>query len=162
MVDGLIWAIGGRDPRSLARVDIYNPAMDTWKPGPELPAPTSGAAEGVINGVIFIYGGEEPNFIEGGINDRHWMFDTRGASPQWEPAPAPPLAVHGADGAVLHELDGHSWRLNPAWSPLAHRLVERAAADEARGAPKINSSGGSEGYSPLCISSWTGCAPFVI
>ena len=58
--------------------------------------------------------------------------------------------------------DGHSWRLNPARSPLAHGLVERAAADEARGAPKINSSCGSEGYSPLCISSWTGCAPFVI
>ena len=103
VVDDLIWAIGGRDPRSLARVDIYNPAMDTWQPGPELPAPTSGAAEGVINGVIFIYGGEEPSFIDGGINDRHWMFDTRGASPRWEPAPAPPLAVHGADGAVLHD-----------------------------------------------------------
>jgi hypothetical protein len=50
------------------------------QPGPELPAPTSGAAEGEINGVIFIYGGEEPSFIDGGINDRHWMFDTRAAS----------------------------------------------------------------------------------
>ena len=103
VVNDLIWAIGGRDPRSLAQVDIYNPAMDTWQPGPELPAPTSGAAEGVINGLIFIYGGEEPSFIDGGINDRHWMFDTRGASQRWEPAPAPPLAVHGADGAVLHD-----------------------------------------------------------
>ena len=103
VVDGLIWAIGGRDPRSLARVDIYNPAMDTWRPGSELPEPTSGAAEGVINGVIFIYGGEEPSFVDGGINDRHWMFDTRGTSQRWEPAPTPPLAVHGADGAVLHD-----------------------------------------------------------
>ena len=103
VVDDLIWAIGGRDPRSLTRVDIYNPAMDAWQPGPELPAPTSGAAGGVINGVIFIYGGEEPSLIDGGINDRHWMFDTRGASPRWEPAPASPLAVHGADGAVLND-----------------------------------------------------------
>ena len=39
--------------------------------------------------------------VDGGINDRHWMFDTRGASQRWEPAPIPPLAVHGADGAVL-------------------------------------------------------------
>ena len=102
-----------------------------------------------------------PSFIDGGCNDRHWMFDTRSASPRWEPETAPPLTVHGADGAVPR-LDGHGWRLNPGRSPLAHRLVERAAADEAKGAPKINSSGGSEGYSPLCISSWTGCAPFVI
>ena len=103
VVDGLIWAIGGRDPKSLARVDIYNPAMDIWQPGPELPAPTSGAAEGVINGVIFIYGGEEPSFVDGGIKDQHWMFDTRSASQRWERAPAPPLAVHGAEGAVLDD-----------------------------------------------------------
>jgi hypothetical protein len=89
----------GRGSHSLA--DVANCADDThrgkatgkvgWdqnrivsrkeQPGPELPAPTSGAAEGEINGVIFIYGGEEPSFIDGGINDRHWMFDTRAASP---------------------------------------------------------------------------------
>ena len=103
VVGGRIWAIGGRDPRSLARVDIYDPAMDTWQPGPELPAPTSGAAEGAIDGVIFIYGGEEPSLLGGGVNDRHWMLDTRSATQRWEPAPAPPLAVHGADGAVLHD-----------------------------------------------------------
>jgi hypothetical protein len=101
VVDGLIWAIGGRDPRSLARVDIYHPAKDTWQAGPELPAPTSGAAEAVINGIIFIYGGEEPSLFDGGIKDQHWMFDTRSANQRWESAPAPPLAVHGTDGAVL-------------------------------------------------------------
>jgi len=95
-----IWAIGGRDPSSLARVDIYDPPLDRWQPGPDLPAPTSGAAEGVIDGIIVIYGGEEPSLF-GGVNDRHWMLDTRPATPRWEPAPAPPLAVHGADGAVL-------------------------------------------------------------
>jgi hypothetical protein len=100
-VDGLIWAVGGRDPRSVARVDIYNPATDTWQPGPELPEPTSGAADGVIDGVVFIYGGEEPSLVDGGIKDRHWMFDARGASQRWELAPPPPLAVHGTDGAVL-------------------------------------------------------------
>ena len=31
-----IWAIGGRDPRSLARVDIYDPATNTWQAGPDL------------------------------------------------------------------------------------------------------------------------------
>lgn len=101
VVDGLIWAVGGRDPRSVARVDIYNPATDTWQPGPELPEPTSGAADGVIDGVVFIYGGEEPGLVDGGIKDRHWMFDARGASQRWELAPPPPLAVHGTDGAVL-------------------------------------------------------------
>jgi hypothetical protein len=98
---GRIWAIGGRDPRSLARVDIYDPAADKWQAGPDLLHPTSGAAEGEIDGVIFIYGGEEPDFIDGGVNDRHWMLDSRASTPRWVAAPAPPLAVHGTDGAVL-------------------------------------------------------------
>jgi len=99
--DGRIWAIGGRDPGSLARVDIYDPMTDSWQPGPDLPTATSGAAEGVIDGVIFIYGGEEPSLLDGGINDRHWMLDTRRGAQHWEPVPSPPLVVHGTHGAVL-------------------------------------------------------------
>jgi hypothetical protein len=102
-VDGRIWAIGGRDPRSLLRVDIYDPATDSWQSGPDLPAPTSGAAEGAIGSVIFVYGGEEPSFIDGAVSDRHWMLDTRSQNRRWEPAPPPPLAVHGTSGAVLQD-----------------------------------------------------------
>jgi hypothetical protein len=100
-VDGRIWAIGGRDPGSLPRVDIYDPKTDSWESGPELPSATSGAAEGVVDGVVFIYGGEEPSFLGGGINDRHWMLDTRRSPRRWQPAPPPPLTVHGTSGAVL-------------------------------------------------------------
>jgi hypothetical protein len=100
VVGGRIWAIGGRAPRSLARVDIYDPVMDRWQLGPDLPAATSAAAEGVIDGVILILGGEEPELF-GRVYDRHWMLDTAAPSPNWGSAPAPPLAVHGADGAVF-------------------------------------------------------------
>jgi Kelch motif len=98
---GRIWAIGGRDPRSLARVDIYDPSADRWQSGPDLPHPTSGAAEAVTNDTIFIFGGEEPNFFDGSINDRHWKLDTRDQSLRWQPIPAPPLAVHGSNATVL-------------------------------------------------------------
>jgi Kelch motif len=98
---GRIWAIGGRDPRSIARVDIYDPAGDIWQPGLDLPHATSGAAEAVVDDVIFIFGGEEPGFLDGGVNDQHWKLDTRTQAPRWEPAPSPPLAVHGTDGALL-------------------------------------------------------------
>jgi hypothetical protein len=96
-----IWAIGGRVPESLARVDIYDPETDTWESGPDLPQPTSGAAEGVVDGVILVLGGEEAALRGGGIIDRHWMLDTRLENPTWEAAPPPPLAIHGADGAVF-------------------------------------------------------------
>ena len=66
---------------------IFTTNEDSWQPGPELPAPTSGAAEGVIDGVILIYGGEEPGLVDGGINDRHWMLDTRGRAHTGSPRP---------------------------------------------------------------------------
>jgi N-acetylneuraminic acid mutarotase len=100
-VGGKLWAIGGRDPNSLARVDIYDPATDAWRAGPDLPHPTSGAAEVVLDETIFIFGGEEPDFLSGEIKDRHWSLDTRSEPPRWEPVPMPPLPVHGTNAAVL-------------------------------------------------------------
>jgi hypothetical protein len=100
---GRIWAIGGRAPESLDRVDIYDPVLDRWDAGPALPAPTSGAAEGVVDGKILIYGGEEPALFGGQVIDRHWLLDPAESLPRWRPAPPPPLPVHGADGAVFQE-----------------------------------------------------------
>ena len=101
VVDDHLWAMGGRTDRSLSRVDRYDPASDVWLPGPDLPAPTSGAAEGVVAGVILVLGGEEDDLFTGQVYDEHWAFDTRDDHARWEPAPKPPLAVHGADGAVF-------------------------------------------------------------
>jgi hypothetical protein len=101
VAEGRIWAIGGRDSGSMERVDIYDPEADTWELGPPLPEPTSGAAEGVVNGLILVYGGEDPGLFGGGVFDRHWMLDPAAEQPGWEPAPPPPLAVHGSEGAVF-------------------------------------------------------------
>lgn len=102
VVDDRIWAIGGRSPESVARVDIYDPGADSWQAGPALPEPTSGAAEAVVDGRIHIVGGEEPDLLGGGIERRHWVLDTSAEAPRWQAGPAPPLHVHGADGAVWH------------------------------------------------------------
>jgi len=93
-VGSKLWVIGGRDPNSIARVDIYDPATDTWSSGPELP-------EVVIDGIIYVFGGEEPDFLSGEVKDNHWSLDTRIDPPRWQPAPRPPLAVHGSNAATL-------------------------------------------------------------
>jgi hypothetical protein len=129
VLDDRIWAVGGRAPESLSRVDIYDPVGDRWEAGPALPAPTSGAAEGVVNGRILIYGGEEPALWGGEVFDRHWMLDPDGAPERWQPAPPPPLAVHGADGAVFQGtllIAGGASRHGAlsviAWTDLVQRL----------------------------------------
>ena len=102
VVDDEIWVIGGRaGGHNHARVDIYNPATDTWREGPPLPEATSGASEGVVDGVIFISAGENPA-ENGGVIDLHWQLDTSlGEAAAWEPLSSPPLVVHGAHGAAL-------------------------------------------------------------
>jgi hypothetical protein len=99
--EGRIWAIGGRSGGSLTRVDVYDIAQDLWSPWPDLPTPASGAAEGIINGTVVIYGGEEAGLIGGEVYDRHWTIDVLAETPTWQPAPPPPLPVHGADGAIF-------------------------------------------------------------
>jgi N-acetylneuraminic acid mutarotase len=102
VVDGRIWAIGGRvGTRIQDRVDIYDPATDTWSSGPPLPEATSAASEGVLGSVVVISGGEAPG-DNGRLVDDHWQLDTAaGTDARWRPLAPPPLAVHGAQGAVL-------------------------------------------------------------
>jgi hypothetical protein len=102
LAGGEIWAIGGRvSGRIQSRVDIYDPATDEWRPGPPLPEATSGAAEGMLDGVILLSGGEDPGEA-GRVIDAHWQLDTSaGEAATWQPLAPPPLAVHGAHGAVI-------------------------------------------------------------
>jgi N-acetylneuraminic acid mutarotase len=104
VVDGEIWAIGGRAGGvNHTLVDIYDPETDTWRAGPPLPAGTSGAAEAIVDGIVYLSGGEDPALGE--IVDRHWRLDTAfGDAATWEPLAPPPLAVHGVPGVAL---DGH-------------------------------------------------------
>jgi hypothetical protein len=100
LVGGEFWALGGRaGGRNHARVDIYDPESDTWREGPPLPEPTSGAAEAIVDGVIYVSGGEDP---AAAIVDRHWRLDTAFADGDtWEALPPPPLAVHGVPGVSV-------------------------------------------------------------
>lgn len=95
LVQGKIFAIGGRRSSVERRVDIYDIATDTWSEGPPLPAPTSGmAAELLADGRIHVVGGEEPGSFGGGVVDRHFVLDL--PTFRWANGPKPLLAVHGA------------------------------------------------------------------
>jgi hypothetical protein len=109
-LDGEIWVLGGRDEdRELtARVDVYDPEEDAWRPGPPLSAAVSAAAVGVVNGRIHVVDGEDPATFTGGVLDTHWVLDPDQET--WDEAPSSRLAVHGAaDGVIddrLHVVGG--------------------------------------------------------
>jgi hypothetical protein len=43
---------------------------------------------GKLDGTIYVFGGEEPDFLSGEVEDTHWSLDTGSAAPRWEAAPS--------------------------------------------------------------------------
>jgi N-acetylneuraminic acid mutarotase len=58
MSDGKLWFIGGASQGAAsAQVDVYDPVLDAWSRGPDLPAPRAGHAAAAHDGVIHVLGG---------------------------------------------------------------------------------------------------------
>ena len=58
-LNGKFYVIGGSGALGLLtnRVDVYDPATNTWSPDTPLPAPIASAAIGILNGKIHVVGG---------------------------------------------------------------------------------------------------------
>jgi N-acetylneuraminic acid mutarotase len=98
--DGEVWAIGGRhQDQMFDRVDVYDPAADTWRSGPPLPAPTSASAAGVLDGTILVLAGEDRATFAGQVFDVAWRLPP--GADDWQPAAPLPLPVHGAGDGVV-------------------------------------------------------------
>lgn len=93
-----IWVLGGRTGDPVTRVDAYDPRADRWRRGPDLPKPTSAMAVGVVDDELHVVGGEDPDFIGGGVIPEHFVL-TRGGR-EWRTGSRPVLGVHGAGFAV--------------------------------------------------------------
>lgn len=96
-----IYVIGGRDDKGVStRVDIYDPAADSWTQGPPLPAGNSAMAAAVLaDGLIHVVGGEDPRVARGRVNDVHLVLDTVGRV--WLEGPKPIQVVHGTPGVSI-------------------------------------------------------------
>lgn len=94
-----IWALGGREGKTLPTVDIYDPRRDRWRTGPALPQPMSAMAVGVLDDDLHVVGGEDPRFVLGRVIDEHFVLG-EGAK-RWRKAAKPILPVHGA-AFVVH------------------------------------------------------------
>lgn len=91
--DGKVAVLAGllEDNSSSAQVDFYDPATDTWSPGPPLPRALHHAGAGVLDGRLYVVGG----FL-----DAHWtpVDEVHSLGPgetSWRPEP-PLAAARGA------------------------------------------------------------------
>jgi N-acetylneuraminic acid mutarotase len=136
-LDSRIYVIGGFSQQTnlpTDRVEIYDPATDTWSDGPPLPAPRGGHAAVLLNGTIHVLGGGNDRTT---LSD-HTVFDP--ATQEWTAAAPLPrsegsvavVAFHGELFAIggrsgpsdfgdiyIYDPNADSWRRGPSIPPRA-------------------------------------------
>ena len=96
---GELWLIGGRTSGGVAHttVSIFDPASETWRPGPSMLDRRSGFAAAASATTLFVTGGERLGnpLVVLGTAEAISAGDN-----QWTALPSMPVAVHGVGGAT--------------------------------------------------------------
>lgn len=96
---GELWLMGGRDGSGAenGRVSIFDPAGETWRPGPAMGTPRSGFAAAASETMIVVAGGER---IASPQRVKKEVEAIAAGEDRWTALPELPFAMHGF-GAVL-------------------------------------------------------------
>jgi non-specific serine/threonine protein kinase len=97
VADGVVWVLGGVvGNSSTAKVEGYDPAIDTWKSGPDLPVPLHHAMAVTYGRDIFVMGGWVPDGGNLTAQTSNRVFALRGN--RW--VEQPPMNAPRAAGAA--------------------------------------------------------------
>jgi N-acetylneuraminic acid mutarotase len=97
-VDGKLYTVGGRFNTfeyNTNLLDVYDPAKDSWSSAKPMPTARSGSAVTVMDGKIFVFGGERL----GGTFNQAQGYDP--AASVW--AAPMPMSVHGTGAVIIGE-----------------------------------------------------------
>ncbi|MBM7845279.1 kelch repeat-containing protein [Herpetosiphon giganteus] len=104
VINGKFYLFGGLDNNSDGKVQIYNPANNTWAMGADMPFAAGASSSAVINGYVYVAGG----IVNGSTTTRVARYDPLANS--WtEVAPMPRGRNHAAsatDGSKLYVFGG--------------------------------------------------------
>jgi hypothetical protein len=98
--EGKLYVVGGRElalTRNQARLDIYDPLVDRWTRGPDMPTARGGLCAAGAAGRIFVFGGEQPS----GTFPEAEVYDL--AEDNWTAAPPLPTPRHGLGCAAEND-----------------------------------------------------------
>ncbi len=99
VADGTVWVIGGlTDSGATAKVEGYDPAINTWKSAIDLPVPLHHAMAVTYRGEIVVLGGWQPDGANLTAISSNKVYAQRGGG--WVELP-PMLSPHVAGGAVV-------------------------------------------------------------
>lgn len=105
VIDGQLWVMGGFTGPNLdvtKRVDIYDPATNSWRTGPDLPGAETHMAVAVVGGEIIVAGGFAGPFFAARSPTTDTVYRLNpGNGAGWIAAPALPNAGAGFAWALL-------------------------------------------------------------
>lgn len=91
--------IGGRSgTRTTGVVSIFDPASETWRPGPTLASPRAGFAAAASSTMIVVAGGEVITSLPWRVVNA--VEAIAAGETRWTEMPSLPLAVHGVPGVI--------------------------------------------------------------
>jgi len=102
VVEDELWIIGGRSKAlgsGIRTIDIYSPANDSWRDGPELPVGGGGLFAAYHNGHIHIIGGEV--FSPNRVLDQHFVYNTE--HEKWTTGAKPLVPRHGGAAVIVDQ-----------------------------------------------------------
>ncbi|MFC1766226.1 kelch repeat-containing protein, partial [Planctomycetota bacterium] len=99
VVDGKIYLMGGGTTGS-AHVDIYDPVIDTWSRGTNMPTPRNNAATAIWNDKIYVFGGLR-SFSQAQSLNRTEVYDPK--TDAWTEAAPMPRGVWGHSANVVDD-----------------------------------------------------------
>jgi len=114
VIDGKLYVTGGRAPghegddgSNVAVTEVYDPGTDGWTTLEDLPTPRSGGASAVLNGKLYVMGGQLPgNTVYKAVH----RFDP--ATGHWEALGDMPIELTGhravAVGSAIYVMGGFS------------------------------------------------------
>ncbi len=104
VISAQIHVVGGRSPgirandqQSLATHEVYNPVTNSWQMAAALPTARGSIAAAVLNGKLYIFGGEAITASGGAVSNAVERYDP--ATNSWQVLEAMPYRAHGL-GAV--------------------------------------------------------------
>jgi N-acetylneuraminic acid mutarotase len=104
VVDGKIYVIGGAQYNVFPGIscsdknEVYDPEADTWIEKTAIPVAVNGAALAVVDGRIFVLGGEAGPFGSAGWNDFNQVYDVQ--NDEWSTATPVPVAFDAASAGA--------------------------------------------------------------
>jgi len=97
---GEIWQIGGRNSQGSPHpsISIYDPASETWRPGPPMIGNRAGFAAAATSTLLFVAGGEKLDAPSGVIATAEAIA---AGDATWSAIPRLPIAVHGVGSGII-------------------------------------------------------------